>query len=125
MFLQETRLTAREFEVCKFRLGFSSCSTVDGVGRKGGIALLWGRDVSLSILSYSHYHIDVAIEDDPAKGVWFLTGIYGCPVVTERFKTWSLMRTLCWKHDEPWLVLGDFNELLHHHEKWGGNPRPD
>ncbi|KAF5442204.1 hypothetical protein F2P56_034891 [Juglans regia] len=52
-----------------FKPSAIDCSTVDGVGRKGGIALLWGRDVSLSILSYSHYHIDAAIEDDPAKGL--------------------------------------------------------
>ncbi|XP_042983151.1 uncharacterized protein LOC122312574 [Carya illinoinensis] len=120
LFLQETRLKAREFEVCKFRLGFSNCLAVDCHGRKGGITLLWGRDVQLSVLNYSHCHIDATVDSVSRYGVWFLTGVYGYPEVALRDQTWELLRHLCRKNGESWLVLGDFNEVLHHHEKLGG-----
>ncbi|KAG2701774.1 hypothetical protein I3760_06G059400 [Carya illinoinensis] len=108
-FLQETLLKAREFEVYKFMLGFANCLVVECVGRKGGWPLMWGREISLSILSYSKCHNDALIDDDSMRGAWYLTGIYGYPK----------------QNGESWMVLGDFNEILHHHEKWGGKLRPD
>ncbi|XP_041025501.1 uncharacterized protein LOC121265903 [Juglans microcarpa x Juglans regia] len=125
LFLQKTRLKTREFEVCKFKLGFPNCLVVDSVDRKGGLTLFWGGEISLSIINYPYCHIDVVVEDDSLKGRWPFTGIYRYPETSQRFKTWQLLRSLCRKNDEAWMVLGDFNKVLHHNEKYGGNPRPD
>jgi len=124
LFLQETRLKAHEFEVCKFKLGFVNYLVVDCQGRKGGLTVLWGRDIHLLILNYSHCHVDALIDDDPRKGSWFFIGIYGFPEVSQRSRTWDLLRQLVRYNGEAWIVIGDFNELLHHNEKWGGRPRP-
>ncbi|KAG2670234.1 hypothetical protein I3760_14G075500 [Carya illinoinensis] len=91
LFLQDTHLMAHEFEVCKFKLGFVNCLVVDCRGRKGGLALLWGRDISLLVLSYSHCHIDALIDNDPIKVSWFFTGIYGFHEVCQWFRTWALL----------------------------------
>lgn len=44
VFLQETRLKVkvRDFDSCKFKIGFSNCLAVYCEGRSGGIAILWG-----------------------------------------------------------------------------------
>lgn len=41
-----------------------------------------------------------------------------------RYRTWDLIRSLCRNNGDPWLVLGAFNAVLHHHEKRVGRPRP-
>ncbi|XP_042983207.1 uncharacterized protein LOC122312617 [Carya illinoinensis] len=123
LFLQETRLKAHEFEVCKFKLGFVNCLVVDCVGRKGGPAMLWGRELSLSISSYSQCHIDAYVEDFSVHGVWYRAGVYGFPEVGQRHRTWDMLRLLSRHRGEAWIVFGDFNEILHPHEKCGGRPR--
>ncbi|KAF5463276.1 hypothetical protein F2P56_019199 [Juglans regia] len=126
LFLQETRLSTREVESCKYKLGFQNCLAISSDGRKGGIALLWDVEIDLSVINYSSNHVDAVIKDlRLRKGHWFLTALYGFPETHLRHQSWSLLKSLCRAPDEPWLVLGDFNELLSAHEKSGGNPRPE
>lgn len=75
LFLQETRVSVHEFEHCKFRFSFSNCLSIGSCGRMGGLALLWGKDVNLSIVSYSDFHIHVVVQCD--SNSWYLSGIYG------------------------------------------------
>ena len=54
---------------------------------------------------------------------WRLIGIYGEPRWEEKEKTWEALRTLHGRIHKLWLALGDFNEILFHHEKEEGRPR--
>lgn len=38
--------------------------------------------------------------------------------------TWGYLRDLYRHNNLPWIVIGDFNEILYSHEKEGGAPRP-
>ncbi|KAL0462050.1 UNVERIFIED_CONTAM: hypothetical protein Slati_0092600 [Sesamum latifolium] len=38
-------------------------------------------------------------------------------------ETWNLLRCLSHQSTRTWLCVGDFNEIMHHHEKVGGNQR--
>ncbi|KAF5464528.1 hypothetical protein F2P56_014601 [Juglans regia] len=126
LFLQETRLSTREMESCKYKLGFQNCLGISSQGRKGGIALLWDAEIDLSVINYSSNHVDAIIKDSCLRqGHWFLTAIYGFPETHLRHHSWNLIKSLCRDNDKPWLVLGDFNKILHAHEKSGGNPRPE
>ncbi|XP_031120221.1 uncharacterized protein LOC116023364 [Ipomoea triloba] len=58
-------------------------------------------------------------------GVWRMTGFYGFPERSRRSESWDLLRTLAGRSTLPWVVVGDFNDLLFQHEKRGGNPHPD
>ncbi|KAF5449841.1 hypothetical protein F2P56_030246 [Juglans regia] len=123
VFLQETKMRAQAMTTCKYKFGFVNCFFVDCVGRSGGLSLLWKREISVSISSFSRYHIDACIqESDLAE--WRFTGVYGHPDASNRYLTWNLMRTLCPSTSGPWLVGGDFNEVLYLHEKRGGRPWP-
>ena len=54
---------------------------------------------------------------------WRLTRIYGEPRWEHKNLTWEGLRSLHGSLSLPWLALGDFNEILFHHEKEGGRVR--
>jgi hypothetical protein len=56
--------------------------------------------------------------------IWRVTGIYGEPRWQDKFKTWEKIRELNQNNTLPWIIIGDFNEILYSHEKEGGNIRP-
>lgn len=62
-------------------------------------------------------HIDVEIQDDKGKHRWLFTGFYGAPDVRNKVETWDLLRRLGRNNSLPWLVGGDFNDILFAHEK--------
>jgi len=64
-------------EGIKNRIGLTNGLIVPCVGRKGGLALLWTREIDLEIKSYSLNHIDAVINDAEKNITWRLTGFYG------------------------------------------------
>lgn len=68
--------------------------------------------------------MDVEIlSSDGSSICWRLTCFYGHLTTAERYRTWALLRSLGDESSLPWVVIGDFNELLHVDEKLGGCPR--
>jgi hypothetical protein len=55
---------------------------------------------------------------------WRFTGFYGEPAWDDKHLSWSCLRDLSTLYTLPWLVIGDFNEIMYSDEKEGGNPRP-
>ena len=64
-------------ERIKSRLGLANGLIIPYVGRKGGLALLWAREVDLEIKSYFQNHIDAIINEGEHSFKWRLTGFYG------------------------------------------------
>lgn len=48
-----------------------------------------------------------------------MTFVYGEAQANERYKTWDMLRGIVGANDIPWLVLCDFNEVIHAHEHNG------
>jgi hypothetical protein len=57
------------------------------------------------------------------NGIFFET-LYGEPRWEDKYKTWDKLWELHNGLNLPWVVIGDFNEILFSNEKEGGNPRP-
>lgn len=53
-----------------------------------------------------------------------VTGVYGILNITSWPDVWRLLYNLGRTVDKLWLVFGDFNEVIHMSEKWGGRARP-
>ena len=76
-------------------------------------------------LTFSPWHIDVIVNEEDGKKRWRFTGFYGNPETSKRDESWALIKNLSSKCELPWVIIGDFNELLHANEKEGGNVRPE
>lgn len=120
-FLSKTHLGKVKAEILRRRLGFDHLTMFESDGRSGGLLMLWRKDTRIVEQGVTENFIDVIIQGDVE---WRLTGIYGEPRWEHKDKTWEASRSLNGMIEKPWLVLGDFNEILFNHEKEGGRPRP-
>lgn len=85
----------------------------------GGLALLWSNDVSLTVLAHSQNFIDTQID---FKGASFhVTFVYGEPDIPRRQAVWDSITDLGTDRSTPWLLSGDFNEIIDNSEKTGGH----
>ncbi|KAL6224775.1 hypothetical protein ACLB2K_003630 [Fragaria x ananassa] len=125
IFLFETKVNDKEYlNRLRFPLGYRNCEAVFSVGQSGGVALFWEDGLDVRFLSKSRYHIDVEVHATDGSGItWRLTGFYGQPLAANRHLSWDLLQALSRDSSLPWIVVGDFNEILHEDEKEGGLAR--
>ncbi|KAL0355322.1 UNVERIFIED_CONTAM: putative mitochondrial protein [Sesamum radiatum] len=112
----------RRGEMLKEKLNYFGVGCASN-GRRGGLLLLWRKDVDVWIQSFSDHHIDATVQKASGMVRWRFTGFYGHPKTAKRKLTWSLLRRLNRQSQRPWLCMGDFNEILSQQEKQGNYPR--
>lgn len=112
VFLMETKLLSQSMEYVRVKLGFDGLFVVDCHGRSGGLALMWKSENNIQVQNYSRRHINAIVKIGNNGKEWKLTGFYGNPEATNRSESWSLLRFLSSMAPEPWLCVGDFNEIV-------------
>ncbi|KAL5571442.1 hypothetical protein UlMin_021039 [Ulmus minor] len=124
LFLCETKLQPQQCRNLIVKLGYDGCYSQACDKRRGGLILLWKEPMIVDIQSSSPEHIDAIIKHD--HKCWRFTGFYGSPVVEYRKFSWQLLLKLSAISElshMPWLIGGDFNEILLDLEKRVGRPR--
>ncbi|KAA3476871.1 reverse transcriptase [Gossypium australe] len=96
----ETKLDQKRMERVRRRCGFTNGIEMEAEGSRGGLCLAWKGDIDVSVKSF-----------------------YGSPYLKDRNSAWDLLRRLSQGNLQPWLVAGDFNEILFGFEKNGGGQR--
>jgi ribosome-binding protein aMBF1 (putative translation factor) len=124
IFLMETHLDEWPAECLRRRLYMKYKEVVKSDGRKGGLLLLWKKEVVLSLRHKTQNYIDVFIGVGQ-ENIWRFTGFYGEPRWEDKYMSWIRLRELKEVTSMPWLVMGDLNEVLYSFEKEGGRPRPN
>ncbi|MCI16770.1 hypothetical protein A2U01_0037914, partial [Trifolium medium] len=101
-------------------MGFKFHLLVEAQGFSGGIWLMWNRlDIKVNLITTDFHFLHVQVQEknvDP----WLLTVVYASPREQERGETWNKLRQLAANINEPWLMVGDFNEIASPEEKKGG-----
>lgn len=111
VFLCKTKRSDTEMGRILPKLNVDKGVWVAANGRAGGVALLWSGSVDLRIRAMGDRFIDFEVLDG-AGDKWRGTGIYGWSESGQKWRTWALLKDLDSSHGMPWLVMGDFNEVL-------------
>ncbi|XP_074265989.1 uncharacterized protein LOC141588446 [Silene latifolia] len=119
LFLCETKLCGRDMRRVREGLDGYYGIEVDCLGRSGGLAFLWKKDIDCTFVSASVHHMDFTIKEENRE--WRVTGFYGWPAVADRHLSWELLRVLNRQSSLPWICVGDFNEVLYSTEMKGGS----
>ncbi|CAL5097923.1 unnamed protein product [Urochloa decumbens] len=62
-------------------------------------------------------------KETPTSEPWRATFIYGEPRVEDRHRTWEILQRLKTRSNDPWVVVGDFNEVLWQYEHFSETKR--
>lgn len=82
---------------------------------------MWRDDINVLVQGVTKNYIDVIIDNGVT---WRFTGVYGEPEWNQKHLTWDALSSIKGDLRMPWLLMGDFNEILYNLEKEGGRPRP-
>ena len=77
--------------------------------------------MEVQVLNSSEQEIHVLVKPLHSNSFWLLSAIYASPRIVERRWLWDNLRMIADMEDLPWVIMGDFNDVLRDNEKLGGN----
>ena len=121
MVLTEMRVGGERAARIIEKLPFDGSFATDIIGYVGGLWLLWKKEeVDVSALSSTEREIHTSIKVSNSNLSWLFSSIYASPRLYERKILWANLTQVAQLHNLPWLMMGDFNEILSGEDKFGG-----
>ena len=97
-------------------LGMSNQVIVSPDGLSGGLVVFWKSSVHVSLCFRNPNLVDLYVESN--EGDFFLSFVYGHPNPSHRNHLWERLERLhTHRTGIPWLIMGDFNEIISNGEK--------
>ncbi|XP_057443884.1 uncharacterized protein LOC130736046 [Lotus japonicus] len=118
--LLETRCQFSRVSQFWSSVGFSLAYISEAVGFSGGIWILTNNSSNLSCRLHHMHQQVVSFEVWRDSLSWIYSAIYASPIPARREELWSLLVDLRRNISIPWLLVGDWNEILHPGEVRGG-----
>lgn len=88
---------------------------------KGRILIIWNHNsTTLNVLDIGDQFIHAEIKCLLSEKVFIATFVYGFNILVKRRPLWNELKNFGIGLSMPWLVLGDFNNVLSPNEKKGG-----
>lgn len=104
-----------------FKLGFNMAEVSEADVFKGGIWILWDKNVvNISPIDSTFQAITVKVCNIGGQP-WLLTAVYASPCNKFRSTLWDHLDTIPGRHQLPWFITGDFNETISATDKKGGS----
>ncbi|XP_023926428.1 uncharacterized protein LOC112037832 [Quercus suber] len=120
--ITETRVGGSRAEKIIEALPFDGFITTETIGYAGGLWILWrSEDAEVNLLSAIEQEIHATIKVCASNLSWLFTVIYASPRLAEWGILWSNIEKVGQLHNLPWLMIGDFNEILGGEDKFGRN----
>lgn len=89
------------------------------MGHSGGLWIL-SCDSNSDYTLIDNMHQAITFQVTRRTDVWYCSFIYASPLFTNRCRLWEYLENLRTQVSGPWLLLGDFNEILYSYEVFGG-----
>ncbi|XP_023885541.1 uncharacterized protein LOC111997657 [Quercus suber] len=123
MVVMETRIGGGRAKEITDRLPFDSAIHMETIGFSGGIWLLWNSDsVEVVQLTSTKQEIHVEVKVLPTNLSWIFSAVYASSRCVERQILWENLSKVAELHNLPWVIAGEFSELLADEDKFGGRP---
>ncbi|XP_071918974.1 uncharacterized protein [Coffea arabica] len=125
VFLAETKNKKFVMNKIRMRLRYDSLFVVDPIGRAGGLAVIWRKDLEVKRVLFTDFTIEWNVEGKGTEEDWWFVGIYASSSYQLREQQWKTIehRTNIWGRN--WILAGNMNDLLSSGEKWGRKQRSD
>ncbi|KAK6780483.1 hypothetical protein RDI58_022667 [Solanum bulbocastanum] len=88
-----------------------------------GIVLLWHENV-VAVTTYrqSNQEMHVMVKLTTTNTPWLFSIIYARTNLIHRSFLWDNLCTLKSHYSGPWLMCGNFNQVMSQNKNWGGRP---
>lgn len=101
-------------------LGYTNHFIVDPLGFAGGLLLFWREDrIDLEIISHNSQAIHTKVNNRP--GTCLITFSYVRPNPLAKNRFWNYCKTIANAIQDPWMVIGDLNDIASVEEQWGSS----
>lgn len=120
LFLCETKAAIERCNRVAAACKMEKMVCVEANGKAGGLCLMWRQEIQVTILSTSKWWIHAKIEHPVFEKSWQLLCVYATPYQHLKEKCWFEITNTVKNIVEPWVLIGDLNEIIQSNEKWGG-----
>lgn len=121
LILMETKSSGDRASRIANRLPFNGVIFANTIGLSRGLWLLWDSShVVITELASTEQEIHALVIPTYASSPWLLSAVYASPRFVERCLLWENLMAVSDLHSLPWVIAGDFNEVLMGEDKFGG-----
>ncbi|KAI9100849.1 hypothetical protein K1719_024211 [Acacia pycnantha] len=102
------------------KVGFDGLAVIPSVGRSGGLVAAWRSNnigVTVVCTNQQYFHLRISTMD---RRLVFLTAVYAIPSASFKQALWDDLLSMAGEMSSPWLVVGDFNDIMAASERAGG-----
>ena len=104
------------------QVGLPGHFQVDLIGLSSGIWVLWdNHKCNVDVVQATEQSVAMIIRVPYSSQYtpWLFSAIYASPILHKCMHLWTHLKNVASEYNMPWLVIGDFNELLDTADKIG------
>lgn len=117
--LVKTHLT--DHNMLRDDFGFNELVESPVEGNSGGMVIIWNNAlITVEQVAVTNQTIHCMVQVNSTLTPFMLSTIYAKNSQLHRRELWQYLRTIADQYKGPWMVGGDFNDIVNAHEKFGG-----